>query len=188
MIFWYCRTASSMPYGPKLPNSISFHRLLFAIMLTCAGQAYSSPLIVGVGDDPSLQVQRWVISGSLPPPITSSLSWKSTVSIQQEQEQQDTANVLMAEKDVLPQSASERRSLRYGSRRWRAAAVKGSRRWQSRPAAHVVSTSLDSVGFTVIVAFAIPRAVGDCGTWVIRVSLVRTRYRRSCSGSGRCGS
>lgn len=72
---------SPRPYGPKLPNSISFHRLLFAITLTCAGQAYSSPLIVGEGDDPSLQVQRCVISGSLPPPITSSLSRENVVSI-----------------------------------------------------------------------------------------------------------
>ena len=63
-------------------------------------------------------------------------------------------------KALLPQRASERRSL-SGSRRWRAAAVKRSRRWQSRPATGAVrsATGLDSVGSTVIVAFAVSRLV-----------------------------
>lgn len=99
-----------------------------------------------------------------------------------------TASILVSRKQgVLPQSASERCSLNGSRRRqWRAAAVKRGRRWQSRPATGTTrsATGLDSVGSAVIVAFAVTRAVGDCGTCVFRVGLVQTRQGRSCSGSG----
>ena len=58
------------------PSSIPLNSLLlffFGTTLTCAGQTYSSPLTVGLGELPSLQLQICVISGSLPPPMTWSL-------------------------------------------------------------------------------------------------------------------